>query len=496
MSKSIVSKSTFIPPPLKGLNLISGADQFERDEARQLDNYLIFDSGIRQAAKATQVVQYSATTNVSLGVPYVNATGTPVSRLIYFNGTKAYRYAPEQTSVDITGAASITNDVFTSCIFNKHVLFFNGVDTPLTHDMGAASNVANFSATGPTVTTLIQATGFKHRLYIVQKNSTSFWYGAVGAYAGTFTEYDLGDVLDYSGQLLCVFNWSFNQGLQNEELFCALTTVGELLVYSGDYPGASNWYLICRAKLPIPTGTQPFVKVSGDVWVVTNRGVIPLSSVIAGNVSNQDYYSISRKIKNQVASDVQPVVDYVFPFVYFASSDKTSVYVLNYEKQAWSKLTTSLTGTIKTLAAFPNSSFTNSALVIGTGDGSSAGTLYSLDLSGYADSSLTYTWAAPYDTFGEITQKQVKLIRVLGLNYGVSGNFVNTAKFDFDFSSGSSSSSKSTAVSADTNAMQELAPSGIGRRLGLKFSRAGNSGVNEKNEIQGCEILFESGGVY
>lgn len=496
-------KSTFIPPPIDGLNLIAPPGQLKETEARGLDNYWIFDSGIRQMPAFVQTITY------------IGSNSNPVllnsydSLLFYSAQNKLYKLATATSGspTDVTGAAVITSGAWNPCVFNKRLFLFNGVDTPLYHDYGGG-NFTAFSATGPTVSALKQGTSYKSRLYAVETGSTKVWYGAVGAFSGTFASFDIGDVLSFgSSTLLCVFSWSFNQGLQNEELFVFLTSRGEVLVYSGDNPGAANWQLVSKTTIPFPGGYdvaasgQPFCRVGNDVYITTQRGVIPLSSVIAGIPVSDSAYAVSRNIKNQISNDSNGgAVDRMYPFIYFRDViSLSSLYVMNYERGAWSRYVPILPAVDAKTQIILNVRFFGNYMMIATGrPDATAGSIGYVDLSGSASSAMTYTWKARFSNFGSPKQKHLKMLRVMGLNYGAASTFKNTAycATEFEDPGTPSTDTKSTSVSADTNTIQEIVPPGLGRWLSPVLSRVGVDSINERNEIQGMELFYEEGGAY
>jgi len=496
-------KSAFIPPPVDGLNLIAPPGQLKETEARELNNYWIFDSGIRQMPAFMQTITYTGSNSNPV---LLNSYD---SLLFYSAQNKLYKLTSgtSNSPTEVTGAATITSGAWNPCVFNKRLFLFNGVDTPLYHDYGAGDFTA-FSVTGPTEENLKQGTAYKSRLYAVETGTTKVWYGAVGAFSGTFTSFDIGDVLSFgSSTLLCVFSWSYNQGLQNEELFVFLTSRGEVLVYSGDNPGAANWQIVSRTTIPFPGGYdvaasgQPFCRVGNDVYITTQRGVIPLSSVIAGVPVTDSTYAISRKIKNQVSNDTNGgAVDRTNPFIYFRDVvSLSSLYVMNYERGAWSRYTPILPNVDSKTQIIINVRFFGNYMMIATGrPDATAGSIGYVDLSGSASSAMTYTWKSRFSNFGTSSQKHMKMLRVLGLNYGASSTFKNTAYIGTDFQDPSSptTDTRTTSVAADTNTIQELAPPGMGRWLSPVLSRVGVDSINERNEIQGIECFYEDGGLY
>lgn len=498
MSKPLVTKHTLIPPPIDGLNLISSPATIKISEARVLDNYLVYDSGIRQVGAPT--LNYTGSAGPELGcmVPYFDDAGAEHALVCTDQAVFRWDSPTASSGTDITGGATINYGHWNSFLFNKRNFLFNGFNTPLVHDRGAG-NVSAFSATGPTVTTLRQGTSYKHRMYLCQADTTIFWYGAVDAYSGVFTSYDLGTVFQKSGNLLCAFNWTFNQGLSSEEFLCFLSFSGELLIFSGDYPTSSNWGLVARALVPAYYAAathedhfQPFIKTANDVYLITTLGMLSLSSIIAAGTAGQTYYSKSRNIKNQITSLVSPALTGRAPFLFVVSSNKKDIYCFNYELSAWSKMViSSVIGS--TLPLIESIAIFGDYLMVGT----QYPKLYNIPISvaAGASTSLTYKWKTPFFDFGDAYQKNAKQLEVIGTNVDAAGNFVNTVSISADYTDPTTASTDSatTAVAANVTARQILAPPGTGRALSYVFSRSGIA--NEQNEIQGLAIFFETGGV-
>ena len=481
-------QSFHLPPPIEGLNLIAGIDEIKPTEARTLDNYLIYDSGIRQACgDPTVVATYSNAGTIGMQFPYLDANAA--WKMLYSNNTKIWKFGTDESSTDITGAATITSDTWYPCYFNKTIFLFNGVDTPLTHDLGAASNVADWTATGPTLTTLIQGFGFKHRLYVVKKNSTTFYYGATDAVAGAFSSYDLGQVFETPGNLLCGFSWTLNQGDGNKDLAVFLSDTGEVLVYDGDNPASANtWALLARGRIPTPSGRQPFVKLPTDTAIVTERGLIPMKSIISGNGFVGEYASISRKVKNNIDTTVQPVIDLDTPFLFIVESDGAdNIFVMNYELGSWSRLRFNdvpLSGTITSMAIF------NDWLMVGTNGSGTTPKLYKVDLAGSASTTMNYTWTTGHFDCGYKGGKIVSMVRVQG-TCTLTTSFRVMARLIPDFSAAGEYDDRTMTVTATVPSEVDLFPSGAGRRLRFNVSRVGTSG--EKHEIQGADVFYHPG---
>lgn len=499
-------KSVYVPAPVDGMNLIANPVLgFELTEARILTNYLVYDWGIRQRGKETQVFNSPAV--VAL-YPFYDQGGT--ERMIAVGtDNEIYRLnAYNDTTPDnITGSVTVTDvsNVFITS-FNKHIFFFNETDTPWLYSIAGASNCGATSITGPTGTEICFGWNYKNRLYLLEGasgNATSVWYGGVGAISGSFTENDFAQVLARSSYILTGFSWSFNQGNDAQEYFVLISIEGEVLVYAGDYPGATNWALTIRATIPRPTGRDCIVRLGQEVLVSTARGVIALSSVFSAQTSGEQYYSITRKLGDTALfRDRQFVIDRNSPFLYgsdYAANagagdpETWKVYVQNYERGAWSYIT--LYGDAPSaLACFDGYFFY----------GSDQSGLYRIekDGDGEPDGRVPFQWATPFFNFGTNLQKTPRSLRLIGKDLSDAAfRFAHTVATYSEFGSrqtgGAASTADSSAVATGVQSgqiyTQELIPSGYGHQQSYVIStlQEGN-----REELYGFELFYEEGGVY
>jgi hypothetical protein len=158
-------------------------------------------------------------------MPLLNGT----FKLIAAIDTKIY--AIDSGAVTDTGA-TISNSNCNSEIFNNKMFICNGSRYRQVYD-GVAGTVANSTFTGVTLADLINVSSYKNRLYFIEKDSASIWYGGVNAVGSSaLTEEDLSYVMRNGGFL--VFAGSItNQTAQTaQDLFVAVSSEGELLAHS------------------------------------------------------------------------------------------------------------------------------------------------------------------------------------------------------------------------------------------------------------------------
>lgn len=208
------------------------------------------------------------------------------------DGTSKFFAFSDAGSWDITSSgagvatgATVTNGRWQYVNFgdgtNNYLILCNGTDKPLYYNGTTWVSVDGVSVpalTGVTTTTLIYPEVYKGRLFFVQKNTLSFWYLGAAAAGGALTEFDLSSVAKRGGYLVGMATWSFDGGNGPDDYLAFMTSEGEVIVYTGTNPSsASDWALKGVYVVGNPIGRRCFVKVGGDLLVICQEGVVPLS---------------------------------------------------------------------------------------------------------------------------------------------------------------------------------------------------------------------------
>lgn len=184
---------------------------------------------------------------------------------------------------------------------NNYLLMFNGVDDPLYYDGASWISVNAGSSpalTGVTSSTLIAGMVYQGRLFLIQKNTLSFWYLAAGAVGGALTEFDLSSIARLGGYLVAMATWSFDGGDGPDDYAVFVTSEGEIIVYRGTNPSsASDWVKVGTYFLGKPIGRRCFVNYGGDLVLITQNGAFPLSASLQ-SASIDRRLALTNKIEN------------------------------------------------------------------------------------------------------------------------------------------------------------------------------------------------------
>jgi hypothetical protein len=223
----------------------------------------------------------------------------------------------------ITKASPHTNGEFNYTIFNNKIYLCNNAGTATDQAQywdGSAAQALNLSFTGVSLQNLINVSTYRERLYFVEKNSLNFWYGAlkaIGTTATALTSYDTSYTFKHGGYLLHAGTYTNQTAATSQNLFFACTSEGELAFWQGTDPanttGADPWTLVARYKIGKPLGFRSFIRVNQDIWIVTQQGVVPVSSLFQAD-PEAAVRVVSDKINPLIASSAKNV-----PFSYLWS---------------------------------------------------------------------------------------------------------------------------------------------------------------------------------
>lgn len=146
---------------------------------------------------------------------------------------------------------------------------------------GTASAGSTIAITGVDTSTLSQVWNFKERLFFVEGNTPSFWYLQTESIGGAATEFNLGSVFGRGGSLLFGATWSLDSGSGLDDVCIFVSDQGEVAVYEGTDPSSvSTWSLVGVYDLGRPVNKHGHFKAGGDLAVLTDDGIIPMSEAL------------------------------------------------------------------------------------------------------------------------------------------------------------------------------------------------------------------------
>ncbi len=224
---------------------------------------------------------------------FADRTGNNLAFNVSTTGTKS-------SNADWDGFSRTTDNNLSTVMFNNvagHYLCVadeDGVEPPAHYN---GTNWVEPAITGVTAANLVHVNLFKYRLYFVEKDSLNIWYLPVDAIAGAAAKLPLGGYFNKGGYLLATGTWTVDGGEGSNDLFCAVSSRGQVAVFEGGDPSSSSsWSLVGVFDCALPLGARRCLSRYGaDLVLLTEDGPFTLSQIMAGSLSQAD--AITDKIR-------------------------------------------------------------------------------------------------------------------------------------------------------------------------------------------------------
>ena len=164
---------------------------------------------------------------------------------------------------------------------------------------GASAAGSSVAITGVTTSSLTQVWLHKARLFFVEKDSLSAWYLPAAQIGGAASELDLGAIFKKGGTLTFGASWSLDSGAGLDDVCVFVTSNGEIAVYEGDDPSsAADWRLAGVYEISRPLNKHAFFKAGGDLAILTEDGIIPVSEALRKDRAALQAVAISYPIED------------------------------------------------------------------------------------------------------------------------------------------------------------------------------------------------------
>lgn len=343
-----------IPAPIGGLNARDPYAAMPATDAVILDNFFCLPNEIMLRKGCSDWVT-GITGMVESICGYNTANGS--HKIFAAAGSNIYD-ATLQGAVGAAVQTGLTNARWEHANFatagGKFLYMVNGADKPRLYDgtnWTAVDNASTPSITGVTTTLLKDVMVHQSRLWFIEANSLKVWYLPPLSIGGAAQSFDLGSIFVRGGYLQAFESWSLDAGSGLDDHAVFISSEGEVAVYRGTDPSsAATWFKVGVFYMGSPIGQRSANKYAGDVMVVCQDGLNPLSkALLTARITTKT--AITDKIQSTI-SDAVTEYGTLFGWetVVYAglnqlilnvpTSSVTSVqYVMNTITGAWSRFT-------------------------------------------------------------------------------------------------------------------------------------------------------------
>lgn len=301
-----VSQLANTPPPTGGLNLRDPISEMSPLDALVLDNFIPRQQGVelrkgwRVFVDAEEgITEYKSVFSYNAANPEDSKLFAAANGDIYdiTDGTSTLSQAATGSTTDLwwTTQYATTSGVYLLAVSPTAGYWtydsVNGwVDrTALT--VGLPSNVRTVAV-------------WKERIWFTCEEDADVYYmRQVNAIQGHADPFPMGSVLRNGGSISALINWTIDSGFSVDDFLVVVGTEGDIGVWEGTDPSDATafrlkgvWYIG-----PVPKYGVYFTPFGGDVMILSQQGLIPMSKLISGQYNEAI-------LNNLPASKIQPVL--------------------------------------------------------------------------------------------------------------------------------------------------------------------------------------------
>ena len=318
-----------VAPPVQGLNTTGQYAGMPTGDAVDLDNAISSELGltvrggwreyatnIDHGAIVKSIFSRSSSPATSVSSPLVGSEMFAATDHGIFNIEGGGDMSALAPSIALSGAsdAGYCNAVqFTAAGGGQYLVVCSETDGAFIYD---GLTWRKLVVTGVDPGLLVHVCVWKRRLMFTRKSSGEVWFLDAGAISGTALPFEFGPTLRHGGMVLGLANWTMDAGEGLDDQLVVMGSGGDVAIYKGTDPSDATafemigtWYI----GQP-PVGRRCFTTTGGNVYMLTQYGVIPVAELVDGGLDNiltsgTDNLRQLRKIQSALNSDFQTFLD-------------------------------------------------------------------------------------------------------------------------------------------------------------------------------------------
>ena len=235
--------------------------------------------------------------------------------------------------VAVTGTGSTDDEWWTTQFSTAADTFLLAVSPGAGYwTYSTATGWVNRTATTTNMTTAVRTVAvWKRRVWFTfQDDSNVYYMDNVDAITGTVTSFPMGSILRNGGYVSALINWTMDAGLSIDDYLVAIGTEGDVGVWEGTDPTSAATFQIKGVWYvgPVPRHGVYFTPFGGDVMIVSELGLVPMSKLIVGQYTQDQQIGPASKIQSVFAPLVRRLLDEKYFDVFVVPSSEVLVIKL------------------------------------------------------------------------------------------------------------------------------------------------------------------------
>ena len=155
---------------------------------------------------------------------------------------------------------------------------------------------------------------WKRRVWFTADDARVYYLNSVDVITNTCTAFPMGAMLRNGGYVSALVNWTLDAGIGIDDYLVAIGSEGDVAVWEGSDPSNASLFALkgCWYVGPVPKHGSYFTQLGGDVMIVSELGLVPMSRLINGSYS----------VDNQNAGPAIKIQSVFAPFVRRLKNEK------------------------------------------------------------------------------------------------------------------------------------------------------------------------------
>lgn len=302
------TKVQVIPAPVGGLNLVTPLVATEPAYCLVATNLVASGQGMRVRSGHTAYATDVDADGIRTVIPFEGAAESALFAVsqngVYdVSAGGAGPWAAEvafPSAAEPAGWGTWTNFAADSGL---HYAFYADEQNGLYRRQEGGSWAAVTDITGVTETNLTFVTQHMSRVWFAEEGTALAWYLAAGSISGAATSFNFGSKFNHGGTLKGLYSWTVDGGEGVDDHLIAIGSGGDVLVYKGTDPSsADTWALVGQYYVGrLPAGRRVAQNEGGDLYILCQYGVIPLTRLLQGTLVQDTQAQLSRNISPLIA---------------------------------------------------------------------------------------------------------------------------------------------------------------------------------------------------
>lgn len=364
-----------IPAPVGGLNYRDPISAMAPQDALVLTNFIPKQQGVELRRGWQQ-------TTDSLGESIESVFGytapNPADNKVFVAAAgNIYEVADGEFTAVVTGTGSDSDEWWTTQFSTPADTFLLAVSPGAGYWTYSTSSgwVDRTASTTGLPTTVRTVAVWKQRVWFTAEEDSNVYYlDNVDTITGPCTSFAMGSTLRNGGYCSALINWTMDAGFSIDDYLIVVGTQGDIGVWQGTDPTSPEtfslkgvWYVG-----PVPRHGQFFTPFGGDVMIVSELGLVPMSKLVNGQYTEDQQIGPASKIQSVFAPLVRKQIDQKFFDVFVVPSSDVLVIKMPADSGTYRQFAMNVTtGAWCQFTGIPmrSAAIVNGKLWFGTNDG-------------------------------------------------------------------------------------------------------------------------------